>query len=187
MKQKQSDLWIYILLEAALLIFIESLKTFHISIDNVLISLSIPIIPFTFLITNLIIKKYNYKKGLLGVLISLSSTILFILMMSFALNKQIDMKEYIGEAIAYIISQLVNIFIYKYIQNNTKKSYPLTFLSYIFSLIFFYMTYTLSYLNSNIIDGYWQRYFISIIIQIVICIPITIIDKKIIKEKKEEK
>ena len=181
MKKKQDDLWVYILLEAALLIFIESLKTFHVSINKVLISLSIPIIPFIFLITNIIIKKYNYKKGLLSVVISLIAAILFVLLMSFALNRQIDMKLYIGEAVAYIVSELVNIFIYKYIQNNTKKSYPLIYLSYIFSLIFFYMTYTLSYLNSNIIDGYWQRYSISIIIQIITCIPITIIDKKIAK------
>lgn len=181
MKKKQNDLWIYILLQSTLLIFIESLKTYNVNILGNPISLSIPVLPFIFYISNCIIKKYGYKYGLLNILISSLSVILFIVLMSFSLNKVYDFSTYKGELFAYIGSQLFNITIFKYIHNNTSKSYPIIYLSYIFSLIMFHMIYTLSYLDTTILDGYWKKYFINIILQIIVCIPITIAHKKTIK------
>lgn len=179
MKQKEkSDLWIYILLQSALLIFIESLKTYHYTIYGNLISLSIPLIPFLFLIINIITKKYGIKKALICVIISSLFSILFIYLMSFAMKKPVEFTIYRGELLSYIISQLLNIFLYRFIDNNTKKSYPIIFLSYLFSLLIFHMVYTLSYLDTTILDGYWNRYFINIIIEIIVCIPITIAHKK---------
>lgn len=101
--------------------------------------------------------------------------------MTFSMNKVFDFTIYRGELLSYLISQLLNIIIYRFLQNNTKSSYPVIYLCYIFSLIVFHMVYTLSYLDTTILDGYWNRYFINIIIQVIMCIPITIIDKKLIK------
>ena len=41
------------------------------------------------------------------------------------------------------------------------------------------MFYTLIYLKMILLDQYWKGYFITLTIQIIICIPIAIIDKKI--------
>lgn len=177
----KSDLWIYVLLQSALLIFIESLKTYHFTLYGNLISLSIPLIPFLFLITNIITKKFGYKKGLLSIIVSSISVTLFIILMSFSLNKVFDFSIYKGELLSYIISQLLNLIIYRYIQHNTKASYPIVFLTYVFSLIIFHMVYTLSYLDTTILDGYWIRYLLNISIEIIVCIFITILDKKVLK------
>lgn len=179
-KEVQNDLWIYILLQSALLIFVESLKTYHFKMYGHLISLSIPILPFIFLILNIIIKKYGEKKALLSIVISSIVSVLFIFLMSFAMKKTFDFAIYRGELLSYCISQLINIFLYRFIEKNTKKSYPIIFLSYIFSLIIFHMIYTLSYLDTTILDGYWIRYLLNLTIEVLVCIPITIIDKKIV-------
>ena len=47
----------------------------------------------------------------------------------------------------------------------------------------YYMFYTLIYLNMITIDTYWIGYFTTLAIQIVICIPIAILDKRILKGK----
>lgn len=180
-KEEKNDLWIYLLLQSALLIFIESLKTYHFSIKGTLISLSIPILPFIFLTINKITKKYGIKKSLLSVLISTLLALLFIFLMSFAMKKQIDFAIYRGEILSYVISLIINIFLYKFLEKNTKRTYPVVFLSYIFSLIIFHMVYTLSYLDTTILDGYWIRYLLNITIEIIVCIPLTIIDKKLVK------
>lgn len=138
-------------------------------------------IPFLFLINNYISKKFGYKKGLLSIIISSISVTLFIILMSFSLNKVFDFSIYKGELLSYIISQLLNLIIYRYIQHNTKTSYPVVFLSYVFSLIIFHMVYTLSYLDTTILDGYWIRYLLNISIEVIVCICITILDKKVLK------
>ncbi len=138
-------------------------------------------IPFLFLINNYISKKFGYKKGLLSIIISSISVTLFIILMSFSLNKVFDFSIYKGELLSYIISQLLNLIIFRYIQHNTKTSYPVVFLSYVFSLIIFHMVYTLSYLDTTILDGYWIRYLLNISIEVIVCICITILDKKVLK------
>ena len=138
-------------------------------------------IPFLLLINNYISKKFGYKKGLLSIIISSISVTLFIILMSFSLNKVFDFSIYKGELLSYIISQLLNLIIFRYIQHNTKTSYPVVFLSYVFSLIIFHMVYTLSYLDTTILDGYWIRYLLNISIEVIVCICITILDKKVLK------
>lgn len=157
------------------------MKTYNIDIKNNIISLSIPMIPFLFLINNYISKKFGYKKGLLSIIVSSISVTLFIILMSFSMNKVFDFSIYKGELLSYIISQLLNLIIYRYIQHNTKASYPVVFLSYVFSLIIFHMVYTLSYLDTTILDGYWIRYLLNISIEIIVCICITVLDKKVLK------
>ncbi len=179
MKEEQKrDFIIHLLLQVSLLILVESLKTYQFSILNTLISFSIPVLPFIFLSTNYITKRYGNTKALLSIVITALSTLLFVLVMSFATNKTLIINDYKGDFLAYIISQVINLVIYNYLRKNTKLTYPLLFLSYIFSIVFFYMIFTLSYINTTIIDGYWKRYLISMIIIILVCIPVTIIDKK---------
>ncbi len=178
-EEKQKEYLIYAFLLSTLLIFIESLKTYFFNVNNYLISFSIPFIPFVFLVTNIIKKKFGLKKSILSIFISLFSTIIFIIVIAFAMKKQLDFNVFIGEIISYTISQLLNLFIFKVIESNKKDTYIIVFLSYIFSIILFHMIYTLSYLNTTILDGFWNRYIINISIETIICIPLSIIYKKI--------
>ena len=63
--------------------------------------------------------------------------------------------------------------------NNTKSKFWLIFCNYIFSLIIFYMIYTLIYLDMVTVDTYWLGYLITMIFQLIMCIILTLLDKKI--------
>ena len=41
------------------------------------------------------------------------------------------------------------------------------------------MFYTLTHLAAIIEDGYWEKYFITMAIEFIICIPITLLDNKV--------
>ena len=175
------DFWIYILLQTALIIFMESIKSFNFKIFGIEVIYAIFLVPFTFLITNLLLKKYGYKYALIEVFISSISLIIFMFFMSFSLGKVFVIYDMLGDVIAYIVSQIVNILFYKVITCNVKSKYLFLFINYIFSIVFFYMAYTLANLNSISLVDYWSRYVIGIGIQIIICIFIIIIQK--IKKK----
>ena len=174
-----SDSWIYILLLTTLVILIESLKTYTFTINQISITYSIFLLPLIYLITNYITKKYDYKKSIVAISISGVSVVLFVLIMNFALGKTMDFSNISGQFCGYVISQFVNLTIYKFLLNNTDSPFFLVFLNYLFSLIVFYMFYTLIYLNMLVLDDFWTGYFMVLDIQVVICFVLSIIDKKI--------
>ena len=106
-------------------------------------------------------------------------SVAFTATVSFALGESLILTNVSGEFCGYIISQFVNLTIYNFLLNNTKSPILLVYLNYVFSLVVFHMFYTLIYLNMIILDDFWLKYTITLVIQSVICIPITIIDKRI--------
>ena len=173
------DCWLYILLLTTLAILLESLKRYTFQVSGVRISFSIILLPIVFLLVNFIVKKYDYKKGVAAIAISAVMAVAFNATVSFALGEILILTNLTGEFCGYIVSQLVNITVYTFLLNNTKSPILLVYLNYIFSLVVFYMFYTLIYLNLIVLDNFWIKYFITLVIQSVICIPITIIDKRI--------
>ena len=94
----------------------------------------------------------------------------------------IDVEMFISSALFSIARQFP--ILYKsesYLSNNTSMPVTLIFINYMFSLIIYYMFYTLIYLEMVTVDSYWVGYFGTLAIQIVICIPLAIADKKLIK------
>ena len=173
------DCWLYILLLTTLAILLESLKRYTFQVSGVRISFSIILLPIVFLLVNFIVKKYDYKKGVAAIAISAVMAVAFNATVSFALGEILILTNLTGEFCGYIVSQLVNITVYTFLLNNTKSPILLVYLNYIFSLVVFYMFYTLIYLNLIVLDNFWIKYFITLVIQSVICIPITVIDKRI--------
>ena len=173
------DCWLYILLLTTLAILLESLKRYTFQVSGVRISFSIILLPIVFLLVNFIVKKYDYKKGVAAIAISAVMAVAFNATVSFALGEILILTNLTGEFCGYIVSQLVNITVYTFLLNNTKSPILLVYLNYIFSLVVFYLFYTLIYLNLIVLDNFWIKYFITLVIQSVICIPITIIDKRI--------
>ena len=175
------DSWMYILLLTTLVIFLEALKSYTFEIVGVNLTCSLFFLPFIYLITNYIYKKYDYKKAIASVAISGVLFACFVAVISFALGEKLILSSISGEFCAYVVSQFVNLSIYAYLSNNTSSPGILIFINYMFSLIIYYMFYTFIYLNMVTLDSYWKGYFITLGIQIIICIPITIIDKSIKK------
>lgn len=178
-----NDYWIYTLLLTTLVILLESLKTYTFSLAGVNLTYAIFPLPIIYLLANYITKKYDYKKTIAAIAISGISFVLFVAIIAFALGERLMLSSISGELSGYVISQYINLMIYTFLLNNTKSPYILILLNYLFSLIVYYMFYTLIYLNMIILDTYWKGYFITLGIQIIICLVIAYLDKKIIRGK----
>ena len=180
-KQLYDDSWMYILLLSTLVILTESIKKYSVTILNVPITLSIVLIPLTFIITNYLTKKYDYRKTIFAIIISTLSLIGFLLITSFAIGKEFLIEPIIGDILAYIASQAVNLLLCWYLVLKTKPNTIIVFGCYLLSLIVFYMTYTLINLNNMSLDNYWKIYLITMFIQAIISMPLAVIDKYIKK------
>jgi len=174
-----NDSWMYILLLTTTVLLLESLKNFNFTVFGTKITYSIFLLPVTYLLTNYILKKYDYKKAVSGIAISATSLVVFVFIMSFAIRERFLISSISGEFCGYVASQFISLMIYNFLINNTKTPVILVYLNYIFSLIVFYMFYTIFYLNMVVLDTFWIGYFITLGIQLFICIPIAIIDKNI--------
>ncbi len=173
------DCWIYILLLTTLTILLESLKSYTFTIAGTNLTYAIFLLPGIYFISNYIAKKYDYKKAVSAIAISGVMFVSFSAIMAFALGERLILTNVSGEFCAYVVSQFTNLSIYMFIINNTKSTYPLVFLNYLFSLIVYYMIYTLIYLYRISLDTFWIGYFITLGIQFIICIPLSIWDNKI--------
>ena len=79
----------------------------------------------------------------------------------------------------WISCQCINLILCTFLIYNTRPNVILIYSTYLLSLIIFYMTYTIIYLNTMSLDNYWQIYLIAMGINGIICIPLAIIDKLI--------
>jgi len=173
------DSWMYILLLATLAILIESLKTYTFCVLEVNISYAVLLLPLSYLLTNYITKKYDYKKSVAAIAISAVIAVCFMAIISFALGKNLFLTNLIGEFCGYVVSQFVNLTIYLFLLNNTKSHVFIIYVNYIFSIIMFMMFYTLLNLDNMLMNNFWQEYFIIIGIGCIISFPLAIVDKKI--------
>lgn len=185
-KKLYNDSWMYILLLTTLTILLYSLSSYQFKIGDIKLSYSVFGLSLIFFVANYITKKYNYTRTITAIATSGVAMVLFILIMNFALGKVTILSNVSGYFCAYVISQFVNLMIYYFLLQNTTSKWPLVFLTYVFSSIVFYMFYTLIYLDMMVVDSYWKGYFISLGIQSVISLFLTIIDKKVIKRGRDE-
>ncbi len=185
-KKLYDDSWMYILLLTTLTIFLYSLSSYQFEMSGIKLSYSVLGLPLIFFIANYITKKYNYAKTITAIAASGVAMVLFILIMNFALGKGTVLSNVSGHFCAYVISQFVNLMIYYFLLQNTTSKLPLVFLTYVFSIIVFYMFYTLIYLDMMVGDSYWKGYFISLGIQSIVCLFLAIMDTKLIKRGRDE-
>jgi len=181
------DCWLYILLLTTLTILLESLKGYTFKIAGIRLTYAIFPLPLIYFIVNYIAKKYDYKKAIASIAISSVIFVSFSAIISFALGEVLILSNVSGEFCGYVASQFVNLTIYMFLQNNTKSPISLIYLNYLFSLIVYYMFYTLIYLDTVVTESFWKGYFITLGIQAIICIPVAIIDCKDKRGKSKEK
>lgn len=171
--------WVYILLLSTVVILAQSLKGYKFSFENVTLTYSLFILPVIYFITNYIAKKYGYGKAIVGISVSGVVMVLFGLIMSFATGQGFSFYDICGEFCGYVVSQLINLTIYEFLLNNTTCPFILMFLTYIFSLVVFYLFYTLIYMNVLVFDNYWISYFSALIFQGIVCLMLTFFDSNI--------
>lgn len=183
MKKKEenvySDCWVFILLLTTLVILTESTKIYTFSIFGVSLTYSLFLLPFSYFLVNYIAKKYDYKKAVAAISISAVIFVSFIAIVSYVIGGSLFLNNIMGEFCAYVASQFVNLTIYMFLLNNTDSPFSLVLFNYIFALVVYYMIYTLLYLDMVVGDTYWTGYFITLVIQLILCSIITIIDKRI--------
>ena len=177
--EQYNDCWMYYLLLTTLVILIQSLKSYEFTILDVSIPFSFLLVPVTFLCTNFIVKRYDYKKAVAAICISAVMSIVFSAVIAFAVGKTFILANFTGEFCAYIASQFVNLTIYLFLLNNTRCPFFVLLFNYFFSILIYYLFYTLMYLDSVLLDSYLIRYFYTVIIDFIICIPLTFVDIKV--------
>ena len=178
-KDLNNDFWIYTMLLSTLVILTESLKTYMITIKDTPITLAIFLVPAMYFIENYITKNFGFMRTIFAIGISTVSLVGFVAIMYFIIGGQLNFSLINGQLVGYVISQLVNLFIYCFLLNNTTTPWPLLLINYLFALIVFYMVYTVMQADMIIKTTFWMGYFITLGIQFVEAIILTIIDKQI--------
>ena len=178
LQEMYNDSWIYIMLLSTIVILTESLKNYTFVLTTK-VTYAIFLIPVILLITNYITKKYGFKRSLLAIAISTLSLIAFVAIMYFAIGINFSFSIVSGQVVGYLVCQLVNLFIYCFLLNNTSSPYILVLINYIFALIAFYLAYTVMQTDLVIGKDFWGGYFITLVIQLVEIIIITLFDKNI--------
>ena len=176
---KYNDSWMYILLLSTIVILGESLKTYTFNLLGVNLTYVIFLLPFIFMVTNYIPKKYGFKRTLTAIIISSISLIAFVLLMNFAIGKTFTISSISGGLAGYLVSQTINTMIYKFLLVNTNSPYLLVLLNYVFGYIVFYMLYAIVRMDLVIADTFWIGYFITLFIQTLMSMGLATIDKKI--------
>lgn len=185
-EEKYEDCWIYILLLTTLVIFISSLKSYCFTILGVELTYAVFFLPLIYLVANYITKMFDYKKAVAAISISGVMSICFLAIISFAMGKTLILSKQSGDFCGYVISQFFNLTLYQLLLTNKKNSPINVFLVTLFSLVIFYLFYTLINLRELTYSTYWIGYGITICIQGMICIPLSILDYKIRKKKNKK-
>ncbi len=178
-KEKYNDSWMYILLLSTIVILAESLKSYTFKLLGVNLTYVIFLLPFIFMVTNYITKKYGFRRTLSAIIISTIALLVFVLLMNFAIEKTFNISSISGGLAGYLVSQTVNTMIYKFLLVNTNSPYLLVLLNYVFGYIVFYMLYAIVRMDLVIADTFWLGYFITLLIQTIMSIGLSFVDKKI--------
>ena len=178
--KKENDVWVYTLLLTTLTILIESLRVYTFKLFGVELSYSLFLLPVVYFLIDVIAKKFDYKRAVAAIAISSVIFVSFSFIVAYAINGEYILRSLTGEFCAYVLSAFTNLTIYVFLLNNTESPRILVILTYLFSLVVYYMVFTLIYLNL-VFNDYWTGYFITLGIQLVICTILSIVDKRVLR------
>lgn len=184
-EEKYEEFWIYILLLTTLVIFLSSLKSYTFTLMGVELTYAVFFLPLIYFVANYITKMFDYKKTVAAIAISGVMSVCFLAIVSFAMGKNLILTKHSADFCGYVVSQFFNLTIYQLLLVNKKTTLINLFIVNLLSLIIFYLFYTLINLKELTYSSYWLGYGLTIVIQGIICIPLTILDFKV--KKKENK
>ena len=185
LEEKYEEFWIYILLLTTLVIFLSSLKSYTFTLMEVELTYAVLFLPLIYFIANYITKMFDYKKTVAAIAISGVMSICFLAIISFAMGKNLILTKHSADFCGYVVSQFFNLTLYQFLVSNKKNTLINLFIINLLALIVFYFFYSLINIKDISYNTYWLGYGLTIVIQGIICIPLTILDFKI--KKKENK
>lgn len=178
-KKKETDLWIYVLLLTTLMILTESLKTYTFKVIGLDLTYSLFLLPVAYFLIGIIAKKFDYKKAVAAIAVSAVVFVSFSFILAYFLEGNYILKSLSGEFCAYVVSAFTGLTIYMFLLNNTESPRLHVTLNYLFSLMVYYLIYSIMYFNFVMSDDRWVGYYITLGIQVFICIALALIDKKV--------
>ena len=185
LEEKYEEFWIYILLLTTLVIFLSSLKSYTFTLMKVELTYAVFFLPLIYFIANYITKMFDYKKTVAAIAISGVMSICFLAVISFAMGKNLILTKHSADFCGYVVSQFFNLTLYQFLVSNKKNTLINIFIINLLALIVFYFFYSLINIKDISYNTYWLGYGLTIVIQGIICIPLTVLDYKI--KKKENK
>ena len=183
LEEKYEEFWIYILLLTTLVIFLSSLKSYTFTLMGVDLTYAVFFLPLIYFIANYITKMFDYKKTVAAIAISGVMSICFLAIISFAMGKNLMLTKHSADFCGYVVSQFFNLTLYQFLLSNKKSTLINLFIVNLLALIIFYFFYSIINIKEITYSTYWLGYGLTIIIQGIICIPLTIISYLIKKKK----
>lgn len=165
----------YTFLLSAVVIFMASLRTFPFSVLNETMNCSIFVAPFAYFLVDVILKEIGDRPAKIAVIVSTVMFYVTTVLIDMIIVQEFNITNYIGESIAYFVSQVLNYYIYYYMLSNYKTPLYLVILDLIFCLLIKNIIDMLFYSNMIITNSFWMSYLIIIALQSILVLALSII------------
>ena len=169
----------YIFLLSSFLLLVQVLDNFKFTIVDMDTTYKVILLPIVFFIVNVITKKFGFKIATKAIVISALAGYLISLIFNIPIANKINIFITFGDLLGFIVSMFINLSIYYYLLINTKMTTIPIILTYTFSLLINNLTSMLFKYNMIYSSYFWQEYLLLIMIQLVIIIPLSLIDNEV--------
>ncbi len=180
-KQKESHehFSIYLFLLSTVLICLHVMSRFSIDMGDVTLSYAVILFSTVYFITNVITKKFDFKKAITAIVVSSFFMMIFIWFSQYFNAKVVDFYVIFGQLFAYVISQLLNLIVYYYLLVNTILKARWIYMSYMFALSAYYFIFILFANRVVMTDIFWPTFFCSILLSGILAIMYAFYDSLI--------
>lgn len=174
-----NDIFMLSMLLSVTCVLAVALKTYQFTLFGNNLTFSLFVVPFIIFISNYITKKYGFKNSLFSICVSSLMIVAFLLLIYDLTNREAIISEMFGLTITYFGSLFINLLIYYYVIFNMTSKSIMIGLNYVFVCFLNSFLYLLFFHDMVLSNTLWMELTITIIIQLVISIGLTYIDRKI--------
>lgn len=170
---------VYLFLLSTVLICLHVMSRFTIDMGDVTLSYAVILFSTVYFITNVITKKFDFKKAIMAIVLSSIFMMIFIWLSQYLNAKVLDFYIIFGQLFAYVISQLLNLIIYYYLLVNTILKARWIYMSYLFALSAYYFISILFANRVVMTDLFWPTFFCSVLLSGILAIMYAFYDSLI--------
>lgn len=169
----------YIFLLASCILLVEVFDNFKVDLIDINTTYKVVFLPFIFFLVNVITKKFGFRIATISIVVSTIASFLFSSCLNVILLSKVNIFLTIGDVVGFMVAMFINLSIYYYLLINTKMSFFPILLTYIFSLLINNLTSMLFKYNMIYSTYFWQEYVLLILVQFILILPLTVIDREI--------
>ena len=181
-KQVEVASWVYILLLTSVTILGYVLSKFDFTLFKVTLAGGIFVYPFRYFVANIITKKYGYKETMNGISYSALMLLLFITVSSLLSSYDINYIPVTGEIFAYIISQMINLTIYKRLMDNKDNNKLSILATYIFAMLVDNLV-SMLFASRMMVRAFFGSYLLTIIVEAIVAFILIWFCEKEVKKR----